>query len=97
MSRRPRLIAHAEAKKKEIEYTELIQPIEMTVADNTTLVFSVSQRNEDESPRLDIRTHIKSERYTGPTKKGINFDIENIEEFRGILASIDEQLEKLGK
>lgn len=97
MSRRPRLIAHAEPKKKEVEYTELIQPIEMTIAENATLVFSVSQRSEDESPRLDIRTHLKSERYTGPTKKGINFDIENIEEFRGILASIDEQLEKLGK
>lgn len=81
-------------EKKTPEYEEIIEPKKMTIADGVDLVFSVSKAKDGE-PHLDIRTYIKNDRYTGPTKKGINFDLENMEEFLEILNNLNlELLEK---
>lgn len=104
IKRRPRLSIKAEAevndtsssKKKDIEYKEVIEPRKMNLAEGLDLVFSVSESNSEEGARIDIRTYITSERYTGPTKKGINFPVELIEEFREFLDEIDEALQKKG-
>lgn len=101
--RRKRLIimkAEAEEKKttpkKETTYVDIIPSQRMNIADGIDLVFSVSQSAEEGEPHLDIRTYVKTDRYTGPTKKGINFNIESLEEFRGILEAIEEQLIEKG-
>lgn len=102
--RRPRLIVKAEAevketsssKKKDVEYKEVIEPRKMNLAEGLDLVFSVAESNAEEGARLDIRTYIQTERYSGPTKKGINFPVELIEEFRAFLDEIDEALQKRG-
>ena len=91
-------VANAEEKPKKdktIEYQDIIEARELEIAEGIKLVFSVSKTAEG-TPRLDIRTWIESERYTGPTKKGINFDIESLEEFRGILQEIDSELQNKG-
>lgn len=91
-------VANAEEKPKKdktIEYQDIVEARELEIADGIKLVFSVSKTSEG-NPHLDIRTWIESEKYTGPTKKGINFDIESLEEFRGILQEIDSELEKKG-
>lgn len=102
MSRKSRLglikVVNAEEKPKKekaIEYKDVIQARELEIADGIKLVFTVSKTSEG-NPHLDIRTWIESEKYTGPTKKGINFDIESLEEFRGILEEIDLELENKG-
>ena len=102
MHRKSRLglikVANAEEKPKKdktIEYQDIIEARELEIADGIKLVFSVSKTSEG-NPHLDIRTWIESERYTGPTKKGINFDIESLEEFRGILQEIDSELQNKG-
>lgn len=87
--------AEEKPKKTTTEYSELIPTREMEITDGIKLVFSVSKTKEG-TPHLDIRTWIQSEKYTGPTKKGINFDIENLEEFKEILEKIDSDLEKQG-
>lgn len=100
--RRKRLIimkAEAEEKpkaKKENTYVDIIPSQRMNIADGIDLVFSVSQSADEGEPHLDIRTYVKTDRYTGPTKKGINFNIESLEEFRGILEAIEEQLVEKG-
>lgn len=85
----------AVTKKKEVNYTEVVEPRELEIAEGIKLVFSVSTTTEG-YPHMDIRTHIQSEKYTGPTKKGINFCIENLEEFRELLKDIDNELQEKG-
>lgn len=81
--------------KEKITYTDLIKPKELEIADGVKLVFSVSKA-DDGNPHVDIRTHITTESYTGMTKKGINFDVESLEEFKNILDEVDSELEKKG-
>lgn len=102
MTRKSRLglitVVNAEEKPKKdktIEYQDIIEARELEIADGIKLVFSVSKTSEG-NPHLDIRTWIESEKYTGPTKKGINFDIESLEEFRDILQDIDSELSNKG-
>lgn len=105
--RRPRLLtikAEAEVKEKtssskkekEVEYRDLIEPKVMNLSEGLDLVFSVSEAVSDEGARIDIRTYITTERYTGPTKKGINFPVELLEEFKEFINEIDEALQKRG-
>lgn len=75
------------------EYRDVLPQREMEIADGVKLVFNVSATSEGR-PHLDIRTWINSDKYTGPTKKGINFDIENIEEFKEIIEKIYWELEE---
>lgn len=84
-----------EDKKEKPVYIDLIEPKELEIADGIKLVFSVSKTFEG-NPHVDIRTHITTERYTGLTTKGINFDVESLEEFRNILESLDSELESKG-
>lgn len=88
-------VSAEEKPKKEKEYHDIIEPQEITIAEGIKLVFSVSKTSEG-NPHLDIRTWIESEKYTGPTKKGINFDVENLEEIRAILEGIDKALDRKG-
>ena len=81
--------------KNERTYTDLVKNRELSIAEGVKLVFSVSKAN-DGNPHIDIRTHITSEKYTGMTKKGINFDIEFLEEFKQIIEFIDEELQENG-
>lgn len=87
--------AEEKPKKEKVEYNDLIEPKELEISEGIKLVFSVSKTSEG-NPHLDIRTWIQSEKYTGPTKKGINFDIENLEEFKEILEQIDVELDMKG-
>lgn len=87
--------AEEKPKKEKQEYKDVVKTREMEIADGIKLVFSVSKTAEG-NPHLDIRTWIESEKYSGPTKKGINFDVEGLEEFRGILEEIDTELDKKG-
>lgn len=97
--RRPRVMITAEAeekpKKKAPVYEDLIPQQKLNIADGIDLVFSVSKA-EDGDPHVDIRTYIQTEKYSGPTKKGINFNIEMLESFREILDAIEEDLQKRG-
>lgn len=82
-------------KKDKIEYTEIITPRELEIAEGVKLVFSVTKSSEG-NPHIDIRTYIESEKYSGPTKKGINFDIENMEEFLEILNEVNIECQNEG-
>lgn len=77
------------------EYTKLAEERVLRITDGTSLVFSVSKTKEG-NPHLDIRTHVHTEKYEGPTKRGINFNIEFLEDFRQILEIIDEELADKG-
>lgn len=101
-SRLGRLVVKAEESKKDNKvkkekpvYTEISNPKELIIADGVKLVFSVNKSQEGNT-HIDIRTYIESEKYTGPTKKGINFHIESLEDFIEIISDMNEELEGLG-
>jgi len=43
---------------------------------------------------FDIREYIKSESYTGPTKKGIRLDVELYPKFKEIIEELGKEIEK---
>lgn len=88
-------IKKEEKKKKPTDFTKLAEERVLRITDGTSLVFSVSKTQEG-NPHVDIRTHVHTDKYDGPTKRGINFDIEFLEDFRQILEFIDEELSEKG-
>lgn len=65
-------VIKAEAETK--EYKDLFEPQRIDLEEDVYLVVSASSLNGD-TPHVDVRTYIETEKYSGPTKKGINFEI----------------------
>lgn len=84
------------AKKKIVkeEFKQLVEQRELEISDNCKLVFSIARMGEDGTPHLDIRTHISGDAYTGPTKKGINFDTELLLDFQEIIDNLVNECEE---
>lgn len=82
-------------KKKPSDYEKLAEERVLRITDGTSLVFSIS-KTKDGDPHVDIRTHVHTDKYDGPTKRGVNFNIEFLEDFRHILEIIDEELAEKG-
>ena len=61
------------------------------ISDSSSIVVAKSVwKNQD---RLDIRTYLKTENYTGPTKKGINVPLEKIDDIISALKEIKVETE----
>lgn len=73
-------------------YTQVINPIEMELTEKSKLIFSASKNNKTDEVYVDIRIHVNSERYSGPTKKGITFPLDRIEEVQEKLKELDNML-----
>jgi hypothetical protein len=58
------------------------------VSDSSSLVISRSLWKNQE--RLDIRIYLKTDNYTGPTKKGINVPFEKLDEIISILKELQQ-------
>lgn len=74
-------VANAETKKKkkesDKEYTVVAETKPLEIGETSELHFSASM-NEEGEIRIDVRTFIDTPRYTGATKKGINFGEEEL-------------------
>lgn len=77
-------------------YKPIISGKEIEVSDTKKLCFSVTRRGDDGLPHVDIREYISTELYTGMTKKGVNFDIEYLDEVIEMLQAINKECEKQG-
>lgn len=60
------------------EYTPLIPQVVIEISESQSLVLRATRGGELGFPRLDIREYVKTEKYTGFTKKGINIPLEHI-------------------
>lgn len=72
-------------KKEKKQYVDVIEQQEMQLTDSTRIVFSVSQDSPEHMPHADLRTWVESERYSGPTRAGFNFPVNQLKEFRDIV------------
>ena len=88
--------ARVTARQKEMcrkypdEYMDCIPKRELQLNETAKLVFSVRRRNDDIGlPYFDIRVFVNTPEYVGPTKKGINFALERLDEFQDIIEAIN--------
>ena len=107
LKKKPQVKVSAEAKmkarQKEMckkfpdEYQDCIDKKELQLNETTKLVFSVRRKNDDIGlPYVDIRIFVNSPEYTGPTKKGINFALERLDEFQGMIEEINAECDEKG-
>lgn len=72
------------AERTKPKYEDVGEAITLQLEEDSSssLVFSASKdvNKVGSSPHLDVRTWVESERYSGPTKKGVNFDVINAPE-----------------
>ena len=81
-------------RETEISYSDKIKPLELKLDDTTKLVFSVVENSLGET-NIDIRTFVATEKYKGMTKKGINFPLERLEEFKKLVNQLSSKGKKL--
>lgn len=95
--------AKTKARQKEMcrkypdEYKDCIEKKELQLNETTKLVFSVRRNNDDIGlPYVDIRIFVNNPEYTGPTKKGINFALERLDEFQKLVEEINVECDEKG-
>ena len=78
-------------------YSDCIEKKVLQLNETTKLVFSVRRKNDDVGlPWVDIRVFVNSDEYTGPTKKGISFPLERLDEFQELIETINEECDEKG-
>lgn len=78
-------------------YVDCIPKKELQLNESTKIVFSVRRKDDDLGlPYVDIRIFINSEEYVGPTKKGVNFALERLDEFQDIIEAINQECDEKG-
>ena len=78
------------------EYKQEFEPLELEISETTKIVFSVSRKGDLGLPHFDIRVYTDTEKYTGPTKLGVNIPVEYLLEFSEIIEKISDLCEKKG-
>lgn len=78
------------------EYKDEFEPLEMPVDENRKFILSVKREPDLGLPCADVRQYMTTEKYTGFTKKGINFPIELIPELIEELQHLYEKCEEKG-
>lgn len=70
------------------EYRDEVTPIRIPLDENGDLVVSVKRGGEYGLPKVDIRLFVKTDTYTGFTKKGVNFDLDKLPELKLVLCDL---------
>ena len=78
------------------EYREEIPSKEIVLDENGKLVISVKRGGDYGLPCVDIRHFVTTERFTGFTKKGVNFPLEFLFEMMDLLQDVCDECEKKG-
>ena len=78
------------------EYEDEIPPKSILIDDDGKLIISVKRGGEYGLPRVDIRHYATTERYTGFTKKGVNFPLELLLELVDTLREVSDECEQKG-
>lgn len=77
-------------------YKDEITPVEFEIDEHCKLIFSVKRAGEMGLPHIDIRQYITTEKYTGFTKKGINFPLEFFFDFMDKCQEVNEACDRKG-
>lgn len=78
------------------EYKDEIEPKEIVLDENGKLVISVKRGGEYGLPCVDIRHYVTTERFTGFTRKGVNFPLELLLELVDTLREVSDECDRKG-
>lgn len=78
------------------EYKDEIEPKEIVLDENGKLIVSVKRGGDYGLPHVDIRHYVTTERFTGFTKKGVNFPLELLYEILDVLKEVSDECEEKG-
>lgn len=78
------------------EYKEEIPSKEIVLDETGKLVISVKRGGDYGLPHVDIRHFVTTERFTGFTKKGINFPLEFLYELIDLLQEVSDECDRKG-
>lgn len=78
------------------EYWDEIPPKELVLDETGKLVISVKRDDTYGLPHVDIRHYVTTERFTGFTKKGVNFPLEFLYELIDLLRDASDECEEKG-
>lgn len=78
------------------EYKDEFEPLELYISEDRKFVLSVKREPELGLPCADVRQFMTTEKYTGFTKKGINFPIELLPDLIEELEALYEKCEEKG-
>ncbi len=82
--------------KQKPVFNEVVQEKRIDITDSSYLIISASQVDGDKDTYVDVRIYRKTDKYEGPTKKGIRLHVEFLEELIEGLVSLNEELESVG-
>lgn len=93
-------VVKEEKKSKELlppdDYKDEIEPKEIVLDETGKLVISVKRGGEYGLPCVDIRHFVTTERFTGFTKKGVNFPLEFLLELVDLLREVSDECDEKG-
>lgn len=78
------------------EYKDEVTPREIVLDESGKLVISVKRGGDYGLPHVDIRHYVTTERYTGFTKKGVNFPLEFLLELMDLLQEVSDECDRKG-
>ena len=106
LKRKPLLVVTAKEEKKKTrknsgtlppdDYKNEFEPIDLDVDETRKFVLSVCRGGDLGLPMCDIRQFQMTERYTGFTKKGINFPVELLPDLVELLHVVYGECEERG-
>lgn len=78
------------------EYEDEVPPREIVLDESGKLIISVKRGGYYGLPHVDIRHYATTERFTGFTKKGINFPLEFLYELMDLLHEVSDECDRKG-
>ena len=90
-----------EEKKSRLEllpddYKDEVTPREIVLDESGKLIISVKRGGDYGLPHVDIRHYATTERFTGFTKKGVNFPLEFLYELMDLLHEVSDECDRKG-
>mgnify|MGYP003297726158 CR=1 FL=1 len=78
------------------DYKDEVTPREIILDETGKLVISVKRGGDYGLPHVDIRHFVTTERFTGFTKKGVNFPLEFLYELMDLLHEVSDECDRKG-
>ncbi len=78
------------------EYRNEFKPFELAISDSVKLVFSVARKGDLGLPHFDVRLFATTDRYSGPTKQGINLSVDKLLDFSAIIQDLVDKCDDYG-
>lgn len=82
--------------KKSPVFTDVVKDKIIDISESSYLVVSASKVEGEDDTFIDVRMYRRTDKYNGPTKKGVRIHVEFLEDLIQALTQLDSELDSLG-